>query len=54
MKQVSCLAYSSTLMMEVTYSSEMSVDFQRITQHYIPVSTILIKLMFHDLPFPKS
>jgi hypothetical protein len=33
---VSCLAYSSTLKMEVTCSSETWVDFQRTTQHYIP------------------
>jgi hypothetical protein len=33
---VSCLAYSSTLKMEVTCSSETSVDFQRTTQRYIP------------------
>jgi hypothetical protein len=30
------LAYSSTLKMEATCSSEMSVDFQWATQHYIP------------------
>jgi hypothetical protein len=34
---VSWLAYSSSLMMVVTCSSEMSVDFQRTTQRYIPV-----------------
>jgi hypothetical protein len=33
---VSCLAYSSTLKMEATCSSEMSVDFQRTIWHYIP------------------
>jgi hypothetical protein len=33
---VSCLAYSSTLKMEVICSSETSVDFQRITWRYIP------------------
>jgi hypothetical protein len=32
---VSCLAYSSTLKMEVTYSFETSVDFQRIARRYI-------------------
>jgi hypothetical protein len=32
----SCFAYSSTLKMEVTYSSETSVAFQRITRRYIP------------------
>jgi hypothetical protein len=33
---VSYLAYSSTLKMEATCSSETSVDFQRITRRYIP------------------
>jgi hypothetical protein len=33
---VSCLAYSSTLKMKATCSSETSVDFQRITRRYIP------------------
>jgi hypothetical protein len=33
--QASCLAYSSTLKMEATYSSETSVDFQWTTWHYI-------------------
>jgi hypothetical protein len=33
---ISSLAYSSTLKMVVTCSSEMSVDFQQTTQHYIP------------------
>jgi hypothetical protein len=33
---VSCLAYSSTLKMKATCSSETSVDFQRTTQRYIP------------------
>jgi hypothetical protein len=32
---VSCLAYSSTLMMEVVCSSETPVDFQRTTLRYI-------------------
>jgi hypothetical protein len=31
-----CLAYSSTLKMEATCSSEKSVDFQRATRCYIP------------------
>jgi hypothetical protein len=31
----SSLAYSSTLTMEATYSSETSVDFERITRRYI-------------------
>jgi hypothetical protein len=34
---VSCLAYSSTMKMEATYSIEMSVDFQRTTRRYIAV-----------------
>jgi hypothetical protein len=33
---VSCLAYSSTLKIEATCSSEASVDFQRTTRRYIP------------------
>jgi hypothetical protein len=32
----SSLTYSLTLKMEVTCSSETSVDFQRTTWHYIP------------------
>jgi hypothetical protein len=32
---VSCLAYSLTLKM-ATYSSKMMVDFQQVTQRYIP------------------
>jgi hypothetical protein len=31
---VSCLAYSSTLKMEETRSSETSLDFPRAAQHY--------------------
>jgi hypothetical protein len=33
---VSCLAYSSTLKMEETCSSETSVDFQQTTRRYVP------------------
>jgi hypothetical protein len=33
---VSCFAYSWTVKMVSTCSSEMSVDFQRTTRHYIP------------------
>jgi hypothetical protein len=33
---ISCLAYPSTLKMEVTCSTETSVDFQRTTWRYIP------------------
>jgi hypothetical protein len=40
-KLVSCLACSSTLKMEVTCFSEMSVDFQRTTRRYIPEDRIL-------------
>jgi hypothetical protein len=32
---VCCLSYSSTLKMGASCSSEISVDFQRITPHYI-------------------
>jgi hypothetical protein len=35
---VSCLAYSSTLKMEATCSTETFVDFQQTTQRYIPKS----------------
>jgi hypothetical protein len=38
---VSCLAYSSTLKMEVMCSSEMSVDFHRTTGCYNPEDTAL-------------
>jgi hypothetical protein len=31
---VSCLAYSSSMMMEVTFSSDTIVDFQQTMQHY--------------------
>jgi hypothetical protein len=41
---VSCSACFSTLKMEVTCSSEMSIDFQRITWRYIPEDrTLFIK-----------
>jgi hypothetical protein len=32
---VSCLAYTSPLMMDATFSSETSVNFYRTTLHYI-------------------
>jgi hypothetical protein len=32
---VCCMAYSSTLRVEATYSSEMLVDFLQATWHYI-------------------
>jgi hypothetical protein len=38
---VSCSAYSSTLKMELIFSSETSVDFQRTTRHYIPENNTL-------------
>jgi hypothetical protein len=55
---VSCLAYSSTLKMEVTCSSESSVDFQRITWRYIAEHRILhhshILLIFTGPSIPFS
>jgi hypothetical protein len=36
------LAHSSTLKMEATCSSEMSVDFQRTTSHHIPEDRTLL------------
>jgi hypothetical protein len=39
---VYCLAYSSTLKMEATFSSEMSVDFQRTIPRYIPEDRTLL------------
>jgi hypothetical protein len=33
---ISCLAHSSALKMEATYSSETPVDLQRTIWHYIP------------------
>jgi hypothetical protein len=41
---VSCLAYSSTLKIQVTSFSEISVDFRRTTRRYIPED---ITLHFH-------
>jgi hypothetical protein len=38
---VSCLAYSSTLKVELICFSEMLVDFQQTTQRYIPNDRIL-------------
>jgi hypothetical protein len=38
---VSCMAYSSTLKIEVICSSETSVDFQRTTRRYIPEGSTL-------------
>jgi hypothetical protein len=42
---VSCLAYSSTQKMEVTRSSETSVNFQQTTLHYVPEDGTLLNLM---------
>jgi hypothetical protein len=38
---ISCLAYSSTLMMQMTCSSETSVNFKRTTRRYIPENRTL-------------
>jgi hypothetical protein len=48
-KLVSCLAYSSTLKMEATCSSETSVDFQRTTRRYIPEVRTLFTLFQADV-----
>jgi hypothetical protein len=45
-KLIPCLAYSSTLKMEATCSSETSVNFRHTTWHYIPEYGTL-----HDLYF---
>jgi hypothetical protein len=39
---VSSLAYSLTLKMEVTFSSEISADYQWTTQRYIPENRTLL------------
>jgi hypothetical protein len=39
---VSCLAYSSTLKMEATYSSETIDDFQWATEQFIPEASFLL------------
>jgi hypothetical protein len=38
----SCLAYSTTLKMEATCTSETSVDFERITRRCIPEDRIVL------------
>jgi hypothetical protein len=43
---VSCLAYSTTLTMEATCSSKMSVDFRQTTQHYNPEKSIHFSVLF--------
>jgi hypothetical protein len=40
----SCLAYSSTLKMEATQSSETCVGFHRTTRHYVPEGRILQRI----------
>jgi hypothetical protein len=44
--QVCCLAYSLTLKMEATYSSEASVDLQQTTWHYSSGDRTLQKDLF--------
>jgi hypothetical protein len=52
---VSCLAYSSTLKMEATCSSETSIDFRRTTRRYIPEDgtlqnlTVFVLIKFYVL-----
>jgi hypothetical protein len=50
----SCLAYSSTLKMEATCSSEMSVAFQRTTRRYIPEDRTLHNHRCENLKSYKS
>jgi hypothetical protein len=50
-KPGSCLAYSSTLKMEATYSSETSFDFERTIRRYIPGERILYNHRF-GIPSP--
>jgi hypothetical protein len=50
-KLVSCLSYSSTLKMEVTCSSKMSVDIQPTTQCYILEDWTLLLSLCHQLSF---
>jgi hypothetical protein len=46
---VSSLAYSSTLKMEATCSSETSVEFQRNTRHYTPEDRTPLKHLCENL-----
>jgi hypothetical protein len=48
---VSCLTYSSTLKMEVTCSSDTSVDLQRTTRRYIPEDWTLHNHRCENLKF---
>jgi hypothetical protein len=43
------MAYFSTLKIEVTCSSEMSVDFQRTTRRYVPEDRTLLKDRYKNL-----
>jgi hypothetical protein len=43
------LAYFSTMKMEVTCSSETSVDFQWPSEHYIPEDTNLYTHCYENL-----
>jgi hypothetical protein len=40
-EKVGCLAHSSTMKMEATFSCETSVDFQRTTGRYFPEDRML-------------
>jgi hypothetical protein len=40
----SCMAYSSTLKMEATCSSETSADFRQTTRRYIPEDRTLQRI----------
>jgi hypothetical protein len=51
---VSCLAYSSTLKMEATCSSETSVGFQRITRRYVSADRTLETRRNGNLRFYKT
>jgi hypothetical protein len=50
----SCSAYSSTLKMEAIYSSETSVDFQRIIRRYIPEDGTLHSLEQFQCNFSRN
>jgi hypothetical protein len=51
---VFCLAYFSTLRMEMTCSSETSIDFQRTTLHYVPEDRALHLLCCEILYFKNT
>jgi hypothetical protein len=48
---VPCLAYSSTVKMEATCSSETSINFHRNTLHYIPDVRILHNYRYENLKY---